>query len=735
MRHAFVGAISDVARAMSRHWQQAIALAGVSLSGPQAGALLDTAETYTWVADARRQMPGRPKTHVLACAALFSQPREIPDRIGAADVWLQFIAAQASPLYDRLSTSCGVKESETDAVFVQECLRVWASSIAPGGSADDFEKYLHWSGLELGAVRHALAHSRFCKDVPLPAWCKTLGAAVFGGSFATLDGVCDPDRPLPFETLLLPFVHLSQLRIQAAAAIPYARLTFGAQATLVRGLLETLVLAAKDALYLEFLCYRSHDFNPLAPHIFSEADALFGRFIAYMQTGGLRTFYEKYPALARFLAVLTDLGTDATIEFLHRLDADLPQINHLWGVEQPGQVVSLRDKISDPHRGGRQAIDLTFACGLHLVYKPRDMGLEAAYNELLAWLNDHGSPVTMHPLRVLDRKTHGWVEFAPYDACADLPAVARYYQRTGALACLVYCLRGSDCHMENIVAAGEYPTLVDCETLIEPWPRALDVGIDRDRRQVMVSRLMRDSVLMGGLLPNPTDSVASEGLGDIWGLGRGDSTAAVPRQQWVNINSDRMTIVSRSEQAAPWCNIPHVSGSRVYVDTYLEPLIAGFQAMYRFLMAQQPILVSAAGPLTVFRGMFVRFMFRATRIYTRLSQDATAVAVLRDGLYQSLTIEQLAQAFLCTGQKRPASWALLASERRALLQGDVPYFGGRTDDTALLLEDGTRIAGYFAEPSYEAVLKKLRQLSEADLAFQVELMRSALSQQWSVAAG
>ena len=114
-------------------------------------------------------------------------------------------------------------------------------------------------------------------------------------------------------------------------------------------------------------------------------------------------------------------------------------------------------------------------------------------------------------------------------------------------------------------------------------------------------------------------------------------------------------------------------------------------------------------------------MFRATRIYTRLYEDASGAAALRDGLCQSLSVDQLAQAFLCAGEARPASWALLAIERRSLLRGDVPYFGGHTDDTSLLLEDGTSIAGYFAEPSYQAVLKKLSQLNEADLAFQIEL--------------
>ena len=734
MSHPFLGATAGVARDLIGQWQVAVASAAVQLPGPAVStwALLDTAENYTWVTDARRRMPSRPEDDAQACVVPIGDPYDIPDPINDSATWLRWLAARASSLHDRLDSPPCVIETGTDERLVQARLRAWASCVAPQGGDGNFEKYLRWNDTGITAVQHALAPARFREDVPLPTWCKTLGEAVFDGSFAALAGVCDPARPLPFETLLLPFVHLSLRRLHEAEHAAYAQLAPGTQADLARSLLETLVRAAKDALYLEFACYRASDFAPLAPFIYREPDALYGQFIAHMQGGGLIAFYEKYPALARLLAVLTDLGAETAIEFVRRLEADLPRIGRLWEIEQLGSVVRLRDKISDPHRGGRQTMEVTFVCGLHLMYKPRDMGMEAAYNGLVTWLNDHGASVTLRPLRVLNLGTHGWVEFATHDACADQSAVERYYHRAGALVCLVYGLRGSDCHLENIVAAGEYPVLVDCETLVEPWPRVLDAGGHRDRRQVTVSRLLRDSVLMGGLLPNPTDSVAMEGLGEIWGLGSGDSTTPVPRQHWVNVNSDDMAIVSKQEQPPSWCNIPHVDGARAYVGAYLEPLIVGFQAMYRFLLTRQPILLGDDGPLAPFRGRFVRFMYRATRIYTRLYGDALQPAALRDGVAQSLKTEQLARAFLCADQ-RPASWPLLACERRSLLQGDVPYFGGHTDDTSLLLENGSSIEGYFAEPSYQAVLRKLRQLSEADLAFQVDLMRSALSEQWSAA--
>ena len=70
------------------------------------------------------------------------------------------------------------------------------------------------------------------------------------------------------------------------------------------------------------------------------------------------------------------------------------------------------------------------------------------------------------------------------------------------------------------------------------------------------------------------------------------------------------------------------------------------------------------------------------------------LTALADGVDHSLYFELLARAFLVSEQI-PASWPILAAEREALLRGDVPFFGARTDQTALLLENGERIEDYF----------------------------------------
>ena len=142
---------------------------------------------------------------------------------------------------------------------------------------------------------------------------------------------------------------------------------------------------------------------------------------------------------------------------------------------------------------------MTFASGRRLVYKPKDMGTEAAYQRLLAWLNDQGAPLSFKVLRVLDRSTHGWEEFVPHRRASNPDQGRRYYERAGTLLCLFYVLEVTDCHYENIVASGEYPVLVDAETVMHHRAGALIPADDNARSEAFDQ--IDHSVLRTGLSP------------------------------------------------------------------------------------------------------------------------------------------------------------------------------------------------------------------------------------------
>ena len=639
--------------------------------------------------------------------------------------WLRRLAARASTLQERHDTTQMVPAPPDDGSLVQERLERWVDRVAVDGRSGSFECYLRCEGLDEPAAQHAVGPVQLVDGAVLPDWAATLGEALFNACHVPLPGVCDRGRPIPFESVLLPFVHVYLQRVHADLPSPHQLLSPAAEHLMARHLLEALSATVRDALFAEFCRYRLADFAPLARFVSSEPDVLYRRFDEHMRAGGLAALCQVYPVLGRLLAMQIDLFAAAVGEFLRRLAADLPAICTLWETKDLGPVVEMRAGLSDPHRGGRQVFAVTFANGLQLVYKAKDLGMDVAYNALLTWLNAAGAPVALRPLRVLNRQTYGWVEFAEAAGCADQEAVTRYYERAGAMTCLVYLLKGSDCHAENLIAAGEDPVLVDCETLLNPWPRAADREENGDRQRAMLDRLLRDSVLTSGLLPSLGNddeyTFGTPGLCRMIVLRAGKIT-----NRWTLINTDGMGVSQVAVRLRTAKNLPHIDDVPAEVGENVEALIAGFSAMYRFLVAQRSELLAHTSTLSAFCGQFVRFLFRGTHLYSVLSGLTMRLADLSDGVDHGLYFELLARVFLISDQT-PAGWPIFAAEREALLRGDVPFFGTYTDQTALLPENGERIEDYFVCPSYDAMLTKLRNLNEQDLEFQVGLIRAAIA--------
>ena len=177
-----------------------------------------------------------------------------------------------------------------------------------------------------------------------------------------------------------------------------------------------------------------------------------------------------------------------------------------------GQVVSVMPALSDLHNQGRSAIALTFASGLRLIYKPKDLGLDEAWCKLLAWLNQHGLPLPFKLVRALNRSPYGWVEFVDYQPCQDPDAARRYYQRAGMLLCLVYAWAGTDCHHENVMACGEHPVLLDLETLVCPQMRPDGVFAEDTAEQALIDDLFLNSVLTTGMSPRWVFSSNGKGM-------------------------------------------------------------------------------------------------------------------------------------------------------------------------------------------------------------------------------
>jgi type 2 lantibiotic biosynthesis protein LanM len=290
--------------------------------------------------------------------------------------------------------------------------------------------------------------------------------------------------------------------------------------TLEHWLITSLSEWASSALQLEFSHFREQRFWSPAKQVGQPRRHIYETFLLQYQGKGLLPFFQEYSLLAHVLMLRVEQWVASCEEFVHRLQADLKEIEYLFHRDQPvGNVIELIPGCSDPHHGGRSVFLLKFATGLKLVYKPRSLELDQAFFALLSWCHARGLTPGLKILQVLSRPTHGWMEYVEQLPCASQQEVQSYYQRSGILLGLLYVLGATDVHYENLVACGEHPVLVDLEMVVSPgWAPLLQYKT-KANNLTHPGEIYMQTVLYPGLLPDRTCYKGVNRAVDLSGLG------------------------------------------------------------------------------------------------------------------------------------------------------------------------------------------------------------------------
>jgi type 2 lantibiotic biosynthesis protein LanM len=457
--------------------------------------------------------------------------------------------------------------------------------------------------------------------------------------------------------------------------------------------------------------------------------------------------FDEYQVLARLLWTSIGRWKAALLDLLTRLAADWPELRATFFPDLgPARLVDLAGELSDPHREGRSVRVLRLLADgddtpRRLVYKPKSLAVDLHFQDLLRFCNAGGergllnldglressSPRVRGPfpayrtLRLLARDGYGWVEFAEHRECDDADGLVRFYVRQGGYLALLHLLDGADMHFENVIACGEHPVLVDLEMLFHPM---LPEPGDPARAETRAQELLRDSVIRTGLLPGRfwgEDGVVGLNVG---GLGS-DEDQFTPREVfgWAGAGTDEMRVSTRRVLMAAKENLPRMGGAIAPVGAYTEELIAGFEAMLRFLAEAKPTLLADHGPLAAFAGDEVRRLVRPTSSYGELIGAGHHPDHLRDALDR----EQLLDMLWAASGGSQALLRLTPAEKEDLRLDDIPYFTGRTDSRDIWDSRGARIAGILDEPPLAGVRARLRRLDDRELRTQVALIRAALS--------
>ncbi len=653
------------------------------------------------------------------------------------------IVERASTISDRLSEDFvfqeSNKESNKESKVIDARFLKWCQVVAKGNH-EQFFKRLEWDELDPNSVRQILGNTKLVDRQSLPSWTDTLNRAMeIAGNIGNNNDIFSDvkyqkyqylsiETPLPFEEIYLPFIEVAKEKLATKTNLNFDLISKSAYLQLQSELLKQLTNLFIRTLDLEFSLYRAYKGSQLVRLISklqnNSSRQLYEEFVKKVLKDGLLTFFQEYSVLARLAATATDFWVETTAEFIHRLNSDWIKIQQTFPTRELRQVVAIETGLSDLHNCGRSVKIIQFTSGFKLVYKPKNLSLEQAYFSFLTWINQQDAILNLQTLKIINCSTHGWIEFIPALPCQDREAVKRYYQRAGIILCLVYALRGTDCHRENLIACGEQPVLIDLETLLhhQTWkcqenPEAIAIADQRLVNSVLVTALLPGANLNLGKIPGKTI--------DVSGLGNNDINPSIQSLGWENINTDSMGIVEGKIEISPQKNQPFGEDLDTSLSNYTEELIAGFKQAYNFLREHQELLLAPNSPLTVFNQQKVRIVLRNTQLYGSILQNSLNPKFMRHGIERSIRLDILSRALL-SSRNKPNNWAMIAAERQALEQLDIPYITAYSNSNTITINSQITINNIFDNYSYGDVLARIRGLSNNNLLEQIDIIKTSL---------
>ena len=465
-----------------------------------------------------------------------------------------------------------------------------------------------------------------------------------------------------------------------ALARSYDRLNESAHASLRQSLLKALANHCAPAIYERFAEARKAKASPAdsANDAAPRQDAgtsVYDRFAAEMRGGGFRRLFEDKPVLLRTIATIARQWIDTSREFITRLDADWAAIEHdLLSGAATRKVDKIEGDLSDFHNDGRSVQIVRFDDGSRVVYKPKDLRLDAAWYELVARLNRSGAPMELKATRAIVREGYGWVEFIDHTGCADQKAVKRFFRRAGAWLALFHCFAAADMHEENLIACGDHPTPIDIELILQALPEERRSGDPEAEAFEASTKLVANSIMMVGLLPafgrSPNNDVFAVGGMNNWQSRKESFT-------WVDPNTDAMR-PTRSTERATALRTFHISTMTMPNSAIISTISSRASRSMRDLSCRRPRTMGRDFYSTDFAGLRVRKVIHPTRFYALLAQRLKNHRTMDDGVIWSAQADFLAR--LTDWEKAfDPLWPLQRCERSALLALNVPYFAAPSD--------------------------------------------------------
>lgn len=603
---------------------------------------------------------------------------------------------------------------ETDDEFMSE----WCEIVANGNRVEFYDR-IEREGALPRIVQYCTTLSDWPADVSLPQWIDELELLIDSSRKVPVETTVEAYTEEPFVHILAAWVEYSYNKLTEET--PLKCFSKDAISEMKNWLLSRYKQFTVKALYVNF---RTHIVlqNPSILYENSEngtppTDLYFDFVDKMSHPKELLSFFKEYPVIARLLITAHHQWIDAIETLDSHLRDDWSEIREEFAVDlENPNVENISVLTDDRHKNGKSVFCISFADGQKVVYKPRSVQSETIFYTIVESISAE-MDIELPSLTVLDKGKYGWVEYKPHQTCESTQEVERYYQRAGGMLGIAYLLNLNDGHFENVVAHGEYPIIVDTETILHP-PQIKPRSAQKDPSHTEIY----ESVLWTGLLPRSWSGENGEG---------GDKTCGfeVPvinrtKSEWKNLNTDWMSVVKQEDvDAQPESkNIPKLKNEPIKADEYIDKIVYGFKqatsAGAKKLGANDEISERLSNLET-------RVICESTERYQSVIASITAPKTLRDGRRITIECDHLLVDDDVQNTDSNAFWDIFDAERRSIRQLDVPRFTSFAS-TGLINTETKEVDDLVSHSGYDLFTKQLKELDSEEIEKQIDYIRLSL---------
>lgn len=357
------------------------------------------------------------------------------------------------------------------------------------------------------------------------------------------------------------------------------------------------------------------------------------------------------------------------------------------------KLIDIKLEVGDRHNG-KFVIKFITSNG-DLYYKPRCNEIELCLEEITNLLGKYSNKfLNIRFPESYSQNGHQWVKAVKYKALRNVSEEENYYYRLGEILALYYILDGNDLHFENLISSGEYPILIDVETLFTSRMLLKRKG-DTDYLNKDENNYGITSVKDIGIIPHYVK------VGDT-SLDISSINFIVNKEDidnYKNFNVDKSNL--------------HIACQYISIENLEKVLNKGFEETYRVFLNNKEELASIIYELA--KNLSVRFLKHPTNEYAKIKQIMTKPICFYDYSYAFAV-----SARVFSDNSIPEKIELC--EQRDLLSLNIPKFDVKVNGKDISWNDSVVIKEYFSESPWESFSTKLDYLNEEDCSNQLKII-------------